>query len=208
MMTSALEIWIKQATRDLSTDSAARVRTEILEHYELALEAALSAGSTAEAADQIAVTVLGDAATANRQYRQVLLTSAEARLLGDGNREARVVCSNPWVKPLLLSIPAAILLASLAFLLKGKPDTAKGLLEGAIAVAVWCASPFLPIYTRWRGRLLRLVKWAVLFAMIGMVYQWSWLFVSCLWPLAWIEWTRVSIRRKMPLSQWPKQLYL
>jgi len=37
--------------------------------------------------------------------------------------------------------------------------------------------------------------------------KWSWL-TSCLWPLAWIEWTRISIRRKLPVAQWPKQLYL
>ena len=38
--------------------------------------------------------------------------------------------------------------------------------------------------------------------------KWSWLIASCLWPVVWIEWTRISIRRKLPVSQWPKQLYL
>lgn len=207
-MTNELEIWLTQATRHLSKDSAARVRTEILEHHEAAREEAIGAGFTPEAADRMVVSALGDARIANRQYRQVLLTTEEAKLLRNGTYEARIVCSHGWLKALLLSIPAAILLAAIVFLLQGKPDTAKGLLAGAIGVAIWSATPFLPVYTRWRGRFLRLAKWAVLCAMLGMMFQWSWLFISCLWPVVWMEWTRASIRRKMPLSQWPKQLYL
>jgi hypothetical protein len=208
-MSTELELWLKQATRHLSKDAAAQVRTEILEHYESAREAAMSAGSMSNSADRLAVTALGDARIANRQYRHVLLTSTEAKLLGDGNREERMVCAYPWLKGLLLAIPAVALLASLAFLLKGKPDAAMGLLEGAVGLAVWSATPFLPIYTPWRGRFLRLVKWAVLLAALWMVgFQWSWLFISCLSWMAWMEWTRISIRRKIPIAQWPKQLYL
>lgn len=207
-MNQELEIWLKQATCELSNDSVARVRAEIEEHYELAREIAMGDGATSEAAEHLAVTALGDPKIANRQYCQVLLTSAEVRLLGNGNREARMVCANPLLKSVFLALPVAILLASILFIFNGKEETAKGLFAGAFAIAVWCVSPFLPVYTRWRARFLRLVKWAVLAAMIGMVYQWSWLFISCLWPLVWIEWTRVSIRRKIPLAQWPKQLYL
>jgi hypothetical protein len=203
-----LEIWIKQATRHLSADSAAKVRTEIQEHYEAAREAAIGAGSTPDDADRIVVTALGDAKIANHEYRRVLLTADEVRLLGEGNREARFFCSKPWLKFLFLSIPAAILLASLVCLLKGKVEAAKGLLEGAIGVAAWSATPFLPVYTRWRGRFLRIAKWGVLLAMLVMMFQWSWLFISCLWPMVWVEWTRVSIRRKIPVGLWPKQLYL
>src|SRR5579863_1205898 len=94
-MTNDLEIWLKQATRHLSKDSTAQVRTEILEHYEAAREAATSAGSTSEAADRMAVTALGDPRIANRQYRRVLLTADEVRLLGEGNRDTRFFCSNP-----------------------------------------------------------------------------------------------------------------
>jgi hypothetical protein len=35
-----------------------------------------------------------------------------------------------------------------------------------------------------------------------------WLLMSCLWPVVWIEWARISIRRKLPVAEWPKQLYL
>jgi hypothetical protein len=206
-MTNELEIWLKQATRHLSKDSAARVRREIVEHFEAARDAAMSAG--VGDAERLAVSALGDARIANRQYRQVLLTSSEAKLLGDGNREERVVCAHPWIKWLMLALPVAVLFASLIFLLKGNRDTAKGLLEGAIGIAIWSATPFLPIYTPWRGRFLRIVKWAVLLAALWMFgLQWSWLFISSLSWMAWMEWTRISIRRKTPLAQWPKQLYL
>ena len=40
---TALESWLQQATRHLSAESAAQVRTEIREHYESAREAALAA---------------------------------------------------------------------------------------------------------------------------------------------------------------------
>jgi len=72
-MTNGLDHWLKQATRHSSGDSTLQVRTEIQEHYELAREAALERGATAEAAEQEALTALGDAKAANRQYRRVLL---------------------------------------------------------------------------------------------------------------------------------------
>jgi hypothetical protein len=208
-MNTQLELWLKQATRCLAKDSAARVRTEILEHYEAALEAAIGDGATHEAAERMAVTALGDARTANREYRRVLLTSAEAKLLRDGDREVRFVSSHGWMKALFLATPGVVLLVGLAFLFKGKMDIARGLAGGAIAMAIWSMTPFLPVYTPWRGRILRVVKWAALLAMLSMLgFQWSWLFISCLSWMGWMEWTRVSIRRKMPVQQWPKQLYL
>jgi hypothetical protein len=76
-----LETWLKQATRCLSRDSATQVRIEIREHCDSAREAAIRDGATTEEANRLAVTGLGDAKAANRQYRKVLLTSAEARML-------------------------------------------------------------------------------------------------------------------------------
>ena len=88
---TALELWLQQATRCLSRDSAAQVRAEIHEHYQSALENAT--GSNAEEADHQAVTALGDARTANRQYRRVLLTSAEEKVLRESQWQARAICS-------------------------------------------------------------------------------------------------------------------
>jgi hypothetical protein len=212
-MTTELETWLKQATRHLSRDSAGQVRTEIQEHYESALEAAMSGGSTSDEANRLAVTALGNAKAANRQYRNVLLTSAEARLLREGNWEARAICSRPWLKWLLLAMPVAALIAAAALFLAGAIDVARVLLVGGIGMGLLFTVPFLPIYTPSRGRVFRFVKWFVLIGMLGLAFgpdalKWSWLLISCLWLVARIEWTRVSIRRKLPVAEWPKQLYL
>ena len=203
---TGLDGWLKQATRHLSRDSAAQVRTEIQEHYESALEAAMSGGASTEEADRLAVTALGDAKDANCKYRNVLLTSAEARMLREGNWEARAVCSRPWLKWGALLVAAALFLT-------GAITVAWALLVGGIAMGLLFAAPFLPVYTRSRGRVFRCVKWAVLLGTLGLAFgpdvlKWSWLLFSCLWPMVLIEATRISIRRKLPIAEWPKQLYL
>jgi len=208
-----LEIWLKEATRRLSRDSAAQARSEIQEHFELTREAAMSAGATADEADRLAVAALGDAKAANCEYREVLLTSEEARILREGNWEAREVCSRFWVKWMLLAIPVAALSAASASFLTGAIGIARVLLVGGIGMSLLFAAPLLPLYTPSRARVFRVVKWVVLIGTLGFVFgsdalSWSWLWFSCLWPPAWIEWRRASIRRKLPVAQWPKQLYL
>ena len=210
---TGLDSWLKQATRHLSKDSVAQVRTEIQEHYESEREAAMSGGATADEADRLAVTALGNAKAANCQYRSVLLTSAETRMLRNANWEARAVCSRPWLKWLLLAMPVAALLAATAAFLTGAIAVARVLLVGGIGMGLLFAAPFLPVYTPSRARVFRRVKWVVLIGTLGLAFgpdalKWPWLLSSCLWPLAWIEWTRVSIRRKLPVAEWPKQLYL
>src|ERR1700758_103163 len=76
-----LDSWLNRATRHLSKDSVAQVRAEILEHYESARDAAIGSGATADEADRSAIAALGDAKIANCQYRNVMLTSSEAKLL-------------------------------------------------------------------------------------------------------------------------------
>lgn len=210
---NGLESWLKQATRKLSAASVARVRSEIREHYESALEAAMSGGATAEEADRLAVSALGDAKAANRQYRDVLLTSAEARLLREGNWEARAICSRSWPKWLLAALPAATLFAAATSFRLGAIALAWPLFAGGILMTLVFAAPFLPLYTPARGRVFRCVKWVALLATLGLAFgpnalKWSWLLFSCLWPMAWVEWARYSIRRKLPVAEWPKQLYL
>jgi hypothetical protein len=95
---TALDTWLKQATRHLSKASGARVQSEIREHYESAREEAMSGEATATEADRLAMVSLGDAKSANRQYRKVLLTSAEARMLREGNWETSALCSRSWLK--------------------------------------------------------------------------------------------------------------
>jgi hypothetical protein len=208
-----LDIWLAQATRHLSKHSAAQVRAEIREHYEAARDAAVENGAADEEADRLAVDALGKAARANRQYRKVLLTSAEAKMLREANWEARAICSRPWLKLLLRGIPAIALLAAAFFFLKGATALAQVLLIGAIGIGIVLAIPFLPVYTPSRSQVFRYLKCAVLAATVVLAFgpdslKWSWLIFSCLWPIAWTEWTRRSIRRKLPIAQWPNHLYL
>jgi hypothetical protein len=212
-MTTELEIWLKQATRHLSSNSAAQVRTEIQEHYESAREVSILGGATADEADRLAVAALGDTRAANRQYRKVLLTSSEARILRDCNWEARAVCSRAWLKWLLLGMPVAVILAAAVCFLAGEIDVSRVLVACGVGTGVMFVAPFLPIYTVSRGRVFRVVKCVAMTAALGFAFgpdalKYSWLLASSLWPLFWIEWTRISIRRKLPVAEWPKQLYL
>jgi hypothetical protein len=209
---TALETWLQDATRCLSKDSAARVRSEIQEHYESALEAAAGNGASAKEADQMAIAALGDAKLANRQYRRVLLTSKEARMLQAGSREALFVCSRRRGSLLLVTALTALPATGGAFL-AGFTAVACALLVVAIGTGFVIAAPILPVYTPLRARFFRCAKWAVMLGAVGFAFgpnvlKWSWLLFSCLWPLVWTEWTRFSIRRKLPVSEWPRHLYL
>jgi len=208
-----LDVWLEQATRRLAANSAAQVRTEIREHYESARDAAIATGASAEEADRVAVNALGQAAAANCEYRKVLLTSAEARMLREGNWETRAICSRPWLKLALLAIPGAMLLAAGVQFLLGARTFAEALLCSGIGFAFFLATPFLPLYTPSRSRVMRVVRYVVLAGTMLLIFgpdmlKWSWLLISCLWPMFWIEWTRSSIRRKLPVADWPKHLYL
>jgi hypothetical protein len=212
-MTTTFEIWLARATRRLSREAAAQVWSEIREHYDAAKENAMEHGSSIEEAEQLALETLGDAKTANRQYRKVMLTAGEARLLREGNWEAGAICSRAWLKWLLFALPASALLAGIGFSLAGASAMARVLLVGGLGLGVLMAATVLPVYTPARGRVYRAVKWAVLAAILVVAFwpallQWSWLLFSCAWPMLWAEWTRGSIRRKLPIEKWPKQLYL
>lgn len=210
---TSLDSWITQATCRLSRDSAAQVRREILEHYEQERDAAIIRGASLEEADRSAVASLGSPQAANRQYRKVLLTSEEATMLRAGNREARAICSRPWLKWTLLAPPVAALMVACAFFFAGKIAIARGALLSTVAVAVFFNAPFLPIYTPLRSRIYRVVKWATVVALLSLLlgrdmFTYSWLLASCVWIPFWTEWTRFCIRRKLPVADWPRQLYL
>lgn len=212
-MTTTFETWLALATRHLSRDAAAQVRYEIREHYDTTRENAMERGSTSEEAERLALAALGDAKAANRQYRKVMLTAGEARVLREGNWEAGAVCSRSWLKWVLLMTPVATLLAGMDFYFSGAMGVARVLLVGGVALSMLFVAPFLPVYTPARSRIYRVVKWVVLAAILVVAFwpallQWSWLMLSCLWAMAWVEWTRISIRRKLPVERWPRQLYL
>jgi len=207
-----LNDWLQQATRHLAKNSAAQVRAEIREHYESARETAIAGGATSENAERQALNALGDARTANCQYRRVLLTSAEARMLGESNWEARAVCSRPWLKRSILAMPMAIAAAAAALLITGHAPVARDVLIGGIAMSPLAAVLLLQINTPLRGRVFRCAKWIVMIGAMVLLLgpnavMRPWLLISWVLPLAWIEWTRASIRRKLPVKAWPRHLY-
>lgn len=208
-----LDSWLKQATRRLSRNSAAQVRAEIQEHYESAREAAMNGGATADHADQQAVVALGDARTANCQYRKVLLTATEARMLRQGNWEARAICSRAWLKKTLVTMSFAALIAAEIFFVRGAAEIARILFVSGLGMGILFAAPMFPVYTPSRSRVYRGLKYVVVVAMLSLVFgqdalKYSWLLISCLWPFFWVESTRASLRRKLRVADWPKQLYL
>ncbi len=210
---TGLDSWLREATRHLAADSIAQVRREIGEHYESAREATIAGGCSAEEADRIAVRALGDPKTANCQYRQVLLTSAEARMLREGKWEARAICSRPWLKWLIIAVPVVLVEAAATLYFRGKVDVARDLLLAGIGMSPLFAALLLPINTPLRGRVFRYGKWvAMTLALVLLLgpeaLKWSWLLISCVWLLGRNEWTRASIRRKLPVSVWPRHLYL
>jgi hypothetical protein len=207
-----LHSWLEQATRHLAKDSAVQVRTEIREHYEAARETAIAGGASTEDAERLALDALGNARVANCQYRHVLLTSAEARMLREGNWEARAVCSRAWLKRSILAMPLAIAAAAAALLITGHAPVARDVLIGGVAMSPLAAVLLLQINTPLRGRVFRCAKWIVMIGAMVLLFgpnafMWSWLLISCVWPLFWIEWTRASIRRKLPVKAWPRHLY-
>ena len=210
---TGLESWLSQATRHLAQESAAQVRSEIQEHFQSAQDATMTGGATADEAYRIALSALGDAKTANCQYRQVLLTSGEARMLRDGNSEARALCARPRLKQVALAAPVAAIAVAIVLFFAGQAAVARDLFIVGIGMSPLFGALVLPIYTPSRGRVFRRVKWVAMTGALVLLFgweafHWSWLLISCLWPLAWTEWTRASIRRKLPVAAWPRQLYL
>lgn len=203
-MSDLLEHWLERATKGLSSDSGRQVWTEIRAHYESACQEALAAGASEEESDRAAVVSLGDPAAANRGYRKVLLTSAEARLL----RETSCAFwsgSRRW----LWLLPVLIVLAGIRFFAMGDAYSGWTLLAGASGIALLMSAFWLPVFTVARGRVFRAVRWLWLAAILALTMRGSWLMLlTCAWPLVWAEWRLFAVRRKLPVSQWPKQLYL
>jgi hypothetical protein len=209
---TSLEFWIERATKGLSQESAVQVRKEITEHYEATRESAISDGATETDAERVATKALGDARTANRQYRQVMLTEAEAKVLRRGNREASFVCSHAWLKWTMLIFPVAAIVVAAAMWNQGQYWTAGMVFAGGVFFGNTLLAPFLPIYTPSRSRVFRVVRWVVQAAALTLMFgpnalKWFWLIAVCFWTIFYGEWQRSEIRRKLPVAQWPKQLY-
>jgi hypothetical protein len=230
---TALDTWLAKATRQLSADSAAQVRSEIEQHYDSAREDALASGVSGDDADRFAVAALGDPRAANSQYRDALITRSEARLLRSSACEARFFTATPLRKRLLAIVPAAAATSAatayaiatltapfvIPFTTSANVNATAALVArvaigAAILTAIVLGVPLLPIYTPVRARYYRAVKWLTVIILSVLLYdpvhirEWSWLMLNCFSIVAWIELKRMSIRRKIPTANWPKHLYL
>ena len=203
-MSDLLERWLDRATKDLSLDSSRQVCAEIVAHYESACEEALGAGASEEESDRAAVASLGDAASANRAYKKVLLTDADAALLSQ-TRCGVWPASRRW----LWLLPILVCMAAIRFFVTGDSYFGWTLVTGATGFALLLSAFKLPVFTLKRGRIFRAFRWLWLAAILALTMKGSWLMlISCAWPILWVEWRLSTVRRKLPVSQWPKQLYL
>ena len=137
------------------------MRTEIQEHYQSAREAAINGGASQDEANRMALTALGDAKIANMQYRRVLLTVSEARLLQQGNRETRVVCSISWRQWLLLAASLIALLAAGGLFRTGWIGPGRVTLALGLGIGFTILAPRLPIYTPSRAGLFHYFRWII-----------------------------------------------
>lgn len=110
---------VKQGTRGLTSKSAGRVCAENQQRYRSALAAAISERADPIAAESIAISVVGDADTANFCYRRALLTAMEASILRQGARERDFIVSLPWFPFLFLAVASASCVLASAFLVIG-----------------------------------------------------------------------------------------
>ena len=114
----------------------------------------------------------------------------------------------PGMRRLLFTASVLVLLAAMVSFRAGASEVARVLLIGGAGLGLLFLVPLLKIYTPGRSRVVRYGKWLVLAAMPVLAFwldagKFSWLLVATLWPVFWIERTRISIRRKLPVAQWP-----
>jgi hypothetical protein len=80
-MNPDLKAWLETARKNLSPKARIRVREQILEHYNAALESYLQSGKTLESALALALADLGSAKDAAKKFEQVHLTNKEMTAL-------------------------------------------------------------------------------------------------------------------------------
>lgn len=205
-MSNRLEAWLAIANRGLSAESAAAVRTEIGAHYEDAYEEATARGSHAAEAERTAVAALGSPWSANREYRRVLLTAREAKLL----RQLRHSSESHEAELQIARWLASVTLVTFCILAALLPVSMTGIvIAGLILLLV--VQTFIAINTKRRGRLYRTARWIWLIIAAYATYTggavwYFWIVLCGLVTCAYGEYQLFSIRRKIPVEQWPKRL--
>ena len=198
----ALEQWLSVATRGLCDVAAERVRAEIGEHYASALEAAGAADVDPLDVERRAVAALGDAKTANRQYRRVLLTEGEDALL----RGLTSMSRRLWTGIFILLAAVALVAIPVSTLGYTKYLFATMVVEGLLRA--------IPVGSSGAGWIVRTVRWGVLTIGLTMTLV-SGLgdriayvpgIVLCAVGIVHTEYRLFVIRCKVPVEQWPRRL--
>jgi hypothetical protein len=187
---------MEQATRGLAPESAARVRAEIQEHF----DSALASGSLPGAA----VAALGDAKSANREYRRVLLTKTDARWLESVRRRGHLPLFGAYI------LATAGLVAGAAKLLQGGIFGALPAFSMMAIGTLFLLPRWVRIHTRLRNRMYRVLQWAVIISVpIALVAEGrlhSVFFVYLMFVC--MAYKDYVLRRKLPVEEWPKDLYV
>jgi hypothetical protein len=193
-----LDNWLAIATRRLSAESVAKVRSEIGDHYRSLYEAAVFAGNSPAEAECLALAALGDATNANRQYRGVLPTSGEARFLELHSRGM----GSPGMAALFVIVTLGFCIAiSLGKLTHH--DLA------LLALLLFWAQPLAwnaPLKSRifWYSRWFYLIPSAALDAARGVRPAWTSL--ATLLVLAYLDYRLAMLLHKLPGGQWPTRV--
>jgi hypothetical protein len=199
-----LEQWLEVATRGLCESAAERVRAEIGEHYASALESAALDGVDPLDADRLAVDALGDAKIANRQYRRVLLTESEEDVLRRcASRGGRL-----WHRTLVVLSAVLLVVVPISTLGVAKYTCAAILVEALLR-----AIPVASIRAGWVVRILRWVNSLVFYTMWFASTLAFARFAAALIPVMAVgtmqmEYRLFVIRRKLPVEQWPRRLWV
>jgi hypothetical protein len=211
-----LEEWLRVATRGLCADAVTRVRAEIADPDQSALESAAAAGVDAEEAERRAVAELGDARTAGRQYRRVLLTTWQdlhfRGMLSPPTQFAGLSMKHVRAGKLLATILLLEAMAGVLGISLLQQSATYLMTVAAMAAAVWLQEMiFRTVRVRSirAGVFVRLLRWGALAAaaLFGVFSGQPIVCIGFLLGFASVEYTRFVLRRKVPVQQWPARLY-
>lgn len=199
-----LEQWLSVATRGLCESAAELVRAEIGEHYASAIESAAMGGGDPRDAERVAIDALGDAEIANRQYRRVLLTEREEDVLRGFTSRGGQLWRGTWIvlsAVLLVVVPSSTLGVA-------KYTCAFILLDALLRMV-----PVGSIRAGWFVRILRWVNSLVFYTMWFASTLAFAKFAAVLIPVFAVgtmhmEYRLFVIRRKLPVEQWPRRLWV
>ena len=212
------QVWLKRVTRGLSQEAKNQVRREIEDHYLSVRDAALAQGAAPDQADRHALAALGDAETANIRYRSVLLTKEEAKMLRRVKRDGEFFRCRPALVRAFRLGPFLLLCVSAAAYAINAENLARIMLAATLGVGMIFSVPTFSIYTPARSQVYRYAKWPVVLMAVWLANGRSfhhWFGITLIglavfgWAdWVWTDWVCASLRKKLPVEQWPKMLYL